>query len=79
MSCVSADQWVPYSLALIEAYNHPLVLDEVRKRLIVPRGWSAIWWKIRTDYVERSVMIDRIETLNTALSVDGASCKTLSE
>jgi hypothetical protein len=79
MSCVSADQWVPYSLALIEAYNHPLVLDEVRKRLIIPRGWSAIWWKLRTDYVERSVMIDRIETLNTALSVDGASCRTLSE
>jgi len=67
MSCVSADRWVPYSLALLEAYNHPLVLDEVRKRLIVPHGWSAIWWKLRTDYMDRRVMIDRIETLNSAL------------
>jgi hypothetical protein len=79
MSCVSAEQWVPFSLALIDAYNDPFVLAEVRKRLIVPHGWSAIWWKLRTDYVERSVMIDRIETLNTALSVDGASCSTVSE
>lgn len=79
MSCVSAEQWVPFSLALIDAYNDPFVLAEVRKRLIVPHGWSAIWWKLRTDYVERSVMIDRIENLNTALSVDGASCSTVSE
>jgi hypothetical protein len=69
MSCVSAEQWVPYSLALIEAYNDPLVLAEVRRRLIVPRGWSAIWWKLRTDYVDWRVMIERIETLNTALSM----------
>jgi hypothetical protein len=68
MSCVSAEQWVPFSLALIEAYNEPSVLAEVRKRLIVPRGWSAIWWKLRTDYVNRAVMIERIDALNTALS-----------
>jgi tRNA A-37 threonylcarbamoyl transferase component Bud32 len=69
MACVSREQWVPFSMALIEAYNQPLVLDEVRRRLIVPRGWSAIWWKLRTDYVKRSVMVERIETLNTALSL----------
>ena len=60
--------WVPFSLALLEAYNDPFVLAEVRKRLIIPRGWSAIWWKLRTDYVNRSVMIERIDRLNTALS-----------
>jgi hypothetical protein len=67
MSCVSAEQWVPFSLALIEAYNDSFVLAEVRRRLVAPRGWSAIWWKLRTDYVDWSIMIQRIETLNTAL------------
>jgi hypothetical protein len=70
LSIASAEQWVPLSLALIEAYNDPLVLAKVRKRLIVPRGWSAIWWKLRTDYVDWSVMFERIETLNTALSIE---------
>ena len=69
MSCVSREQWVPFAIALIEAYSEPLVLEEVRRRLVVPRGWSAIWWKLRTDYVKRSLMVERIETLNAALSL----------
>ena len=74
MGCVSAEQWVPCSLALIEAYNQPQVLAEVRTRLTVPRGWLAIWWKLRTDYVDWSVMIDRIETLNAALNLTRSHC-----
>ena len=79
MGCVSAEQWVPFSLALIESYNEPEVLAEVRRRLTVPRGWSAIWWKLRTDYLQSGAMTDRIETLNAALSVAPASCGTLSK
>jgi hypothetical protein len=79
MGCVSAEQWVPFSLALIEAYNEPQVLAEVRRRLTAPRGWSAIWWKLRTDYLQSGVMTDRIETLNAALSEDFASCGALSK
>jgi|GEM_PF-607685 len=79
MGCVSAEQWVPFSLALIESYNEPEVLAEVRRRLTAPRGWSAIWWKLRTDYLQSGAMTDRIETLNAALSVDPASCGTLSK
>jgi hypothetical protein len=70
MGCVSAEQWVPFSLALIEAYNDPFVLAEVKRRLVAPRGWSAIWWKLRTDYVDWGIMIERIETLNTALRME---------
>ena len=70
---------MPFSLALFEAYNEPRVLAEVRRRLTVPRGWSAIWWKLRTDYLQSGVMTDRIETLNAALSVDSASCGALSK
>jgi hypothetical protein len=79
MGCVSAEQWVPFSLALIEAYNEPQVLAEVRRRLAAPRGWSAIWWKLRTDYLQSGIMTDRLETLNAALSVDSASCGALSK
>ena len=68
MSCVSAEEWVPFSLAFIEAYNRPLVMNEVRRRLTIPRGWSAIWWKLRTDYIQSTVMVERINALNTALS-----------
>ena len=68
MSCVSAEEWVPLSLAFIEAYQRPSVINEMRQRLTIPRGWSAIWWKLRTDYMARSVMVERINALNTALS-----------
>lgn len=79
MGCVSAEQWVPFSLALIEAYNEPQVLAEVRRRLTASRGWSAIWWKLRTDYLQSGIMTDRLETLNAALSADSASCGALSK
>jgi hypothetical protein len=78
MGSVSAEQWVPFSLALIESYDEPQVLAEVRKRLTAPHGWSAIWWKLRTNYLRSDIMADRIETLNAALSVAATSCGTLS-
>jgi hypothetical protein len=68
MSCVTAEEWIPFARTLIDAYDQPAVVNEVRKRLIVPRGWSAIWWKLRTDYLSRDLMIERINSLQTALS-----------
>jgi hypothetical protein len=79
MGCVSEEQWVPFSLALIEAYHEPQVLAEVRRRLTAPRGWSAIWWKLRTDYLQSGIMTDRIETLNAVLSADSVSCGAVSK
>jgi hypothetical protein len=72
MSYATAEEWIPCARALIDAYAQPAVVDEVRKRLIVPRGWSAIWWKLRTDYLSRDLMIERINSLHAALSQDGS-------
>jgi hypothetical protein len=72
MSCVTAEEWIPFARTLIDAYDRPAVADEVRKRLTVPRGWSAIWWKLRTDYLSRDLMVERINSLQAALSQDCA-------
>jgi hypothetical protein len=70
MSYVTAEDWIPLARTLIDAYDQPAVVDEIRKRLIIPRGWSAIWWKLRTDYLSRDLMIERINSLQDALSQD---------
>jgi hypothetical protein len=70
MSCVTAEEWIPFACALLDAYDQSAIVDEARKRLIVPGGWFAIWWKLRTDYLSRDLMIERINSLQAALSQD---------
>jgi hypothetical protein len=67
MGRVSAEQWLHFAVALITAYDRPAVTAELRRRLIVPNGCAAIWWKLRTHYLNWSETSERLEALNSAL------------
>jgi hypothetical protein len=64
---VSAEQWLPFALCFIKAYDRPEVTAELRKHLIVPRGFSGLWWKLRTHYLDREELVCRFGALARAL------------
>jgi hypothetical protein len=71
MARVSAEQWLGFAVGFIDAYDQPAVTDEARRRLVVPTGYAALWWKRRTDcLVEREELAERIRSLETALDPD---------
>ena len=64
---VSADQWLAFALCFINAYDWPEVVAELRKHLIVPGGLPALWWKLRSHYLDRKKLIRRFGALERAL------------
>jgi hypothetical protein len=71
MARVSAEQWLPFAVGFINAYDQSAVAQEARRRLVVPTGWAALWWKRRTDYSgERGELVERIRSLEAALDPD---------
>jgi hypothetical protein len=64
---VSAEQWLSFALCFINAYGQPEITAELRKRLVVPSGVPGLWWKLRTEYLERRELIRRIDALRHAL------------
>jgi hypothetical protein len=64
---VSFEQWLPFALCFLNAYGRPEVMAELRNRLVVPSGLPGLWWKLRTEYLERRELIRRIDALRNAL------------
>jgi hypothetical protein len=68
MGRVSARDWLPFALCFIDAYDRPKVVTELRKRLFVPGGVAGLWWKLRTQYLERNELVRRVNLLRYALA-----------
>ena len=64
---VSSEQWLPFALGFIVAYERPDVVMELRKLLFVPAGLAGIWWRLRTENFERRELIRRVAALRHAL------------
>ncbi len=64
----SSDLWLPHSQELIKTYNNPTVVQQLKYRLIMPRGWELVLWKTRTNYLPHHILADRINTLCSSLS-----------
>jgi hypothetical protein len=68
MARVSAEQWLHFAVGFISAYDQPAVTEEARRRLVVPTGYAALWWKRRTDcLVEPEELVERIRSLEAEL------------
>jgi hypothetical protein len=67
---VPAEQWLPFALCFIKAYDRPKVVAELRRQLIVPGGIAGLWWKLRTNYLERKQVLNRVAALRGALSLN---------
>ncbi len=68
MGRVSTEQWLHFAVGFMNAYDMPMVTAEVRRRLNIPKGWAAVWWKLRTHYLDWKEMTERVEALSSALS-----------
>jgi hypothetical protein len=76
MARVPAEQWLPFAVGFINAYDRPAITNEARSRLMVPKGYAALWWRRRTDYlVEPAEMVERIRSLEAAL--DSNRCRSV--
>ncbi|MDP9291312.1 MAG: hypothetical protein M3O82_02985 [Verrucomicrobiota bacterium] len=67
MGRLPAEQWLPFALTFLCAYNDPTVTTAVKERLHVPRGIPRLWWAIRTEFLNGVEMRRRVESLRAAL------------
>jgi hypothetical protein len=66
--CISAESWLPAATRFLERYGSAPVVDELKKRLDVPRGLPLVWWVIRANYVPPAELRRRFDALREALS-----------
>lgn len=61
------EQWLPFSLSFLSAYDDPEKIEALRPRLELPSGMARLWWAIRTNYCPRSLLRRRLTRLRHAL------------
>ena len=59
--------WRSLSPAFLKEYDNPEVISELKKRLHPPRGFGAIWWAVRTSYLNRRELQKRLTWLRDRL------------
>jgi hypothetical protein len=64
---VSREKWLPLALCFVTAYGRDDVIAELTKLLVVPRGITGMWWKLRTEYLSRREPVRRFAALRRAL------------
>jgi hypothetical protein len=65
---VSIRQWLPFALCFLTAYNHPGVIAELRKHLVLPGGLAWVWWEVRTNFTAPAKMKRRLASLRAAIT-----------
>lgn len=64
---VSARQWLPFTICFIKAYADRDVIEELRKRMVIPNGLALIWWNVRTNFAKTAKVRRRLGALRNAL------------
>jgi hypothetical protein len=64
---VSSRCWLPFALAFVRGYDDVDLARELRKRLVVPRGFALIWWNVRTNFAKSAKVRRRFAALRRAL------------
>ena len=52
--------WQTLSVAFLSGYQDALVIADLKKRLLPPSGFGALWWAVRTSYLTRPELRKRI-------------------
>jgi hypothetical protein len=65
---VSHRSWLPLAISFLRAYNRPEIMDELRRRLVVPRGLARIWWNVRSNSVSCRKIRQRFGELDRAIA-----------
>jgi hypothetical protein len=65
---LSARKWLPFAICFLRAYGDPIVVRELKKRLVIPTGLSSIWWNVRTNFVSSTKVNRRFHSLRRVLA-----------
>jgi tRNA A-37 threonylcarbamoyl transferase component Bud32 len=64
---LSARKWLPFAICFLRAYGDPIVVRELKKRLVIPTGLGSIWWNVRTNFVSSAKVNRRFHSLRRVL------------
>jgi hypothetical protein len=64
-----AEDWPLLAGALIEGYGRTEITARIRERLHVPRGIPRLWWAVRTTWMRRPELEERMTQLASLLPV----------
>ena len=64
----TSDTWIPAATAFVEEYRAGSVLTELRRQLVVPRGFARLLWFARTDCSSIRRIEPRLQSLREILA-----------
>lgn len=65
--CAEPD-WLPLAQAFLKSYAPSAeVMQALMDRLYVPRGFSRLWWAVRTTWMKRAELEKRLEALRSVM------------
>lgn len=65
---VPSRQWLPFSMAFLEAYGDFEVITQLRNQLDLPGGLAWIWWGVRTNFTNPAKVKRRLANLSRAIT-----------
>ena len=60
-------QWLAFTTCFIKAYADRDVVEELRRRLVVPNGLALVWWNVRTNFAKKTKVKRRLGALRNAI------------
>jgi hypothetical protein len=61
-------QWLPLTLAFLNAYDNPSVIAQLSRQLAPPSGMAWIWWGVRTSFANPAKIKQRLAKLQDLTS-----------
>jgi len=65
---VPSQQWLPFALRFLNAYDNLDVIAELKTQLALPNGMAWIWWGVRTSFANPAKVKRRLEKLRGVIT-----------
>jgi hypothetical protein len=65
---VPSQQWLPFTLRFLNAYDNLDVIGELKNQLALPSGMAWIWWGVRTSFANPAKVKRRLEKLRGVIA-----------
>jgi hypothetical protein len=65
---VASQQWLPFALRFLDAYENLDVIAELKNQLALPSGMAWIWWGVRTNFTNPAKVKQRLEKLRGVIT-----------
>jgi hypothetical protein len=68
IATASSRQWLPLTLAFLNAYDNAAVIAQLSRQLAPPSGMAWIWWGVRTSFANPAMIKQRMSKLRDLAS-----------